>query len=125
MLVFGPLSSVFDFLTFGALLWLRHGGEESFHIGWFIESIVSAALVVFALRTRLPFRRSRPSQVMLGVTALVVLITLILPYSPLAGVMDFKALPLVYLLLIGAIVASYFITAELTKRWFFRNFGMS
>ena len=80
MLVFGALSSVFDYLTFGVLLWLLHADQALFHTGWFVESVISAALVVFVLRTRLPVLRSRPSRLMAALTAGVVLITLALPY---------------------------------------------
>ena len=98
MLVFGPLSSFFDFATFGVLLWLMKASEQAFHTGWFIESVLSAGIVVFAVRTRLPFLRSKPSRAMLGMTLLVVAITLCLPYTPLAGLLGFTPLPLTYLL---------------------------
>jgi Mg2+-importing ATPase len=123
MLIFGPLSSIFDFTTFGVLLWLMKANEQSFQTGWFIESILSAGVVVFAVRTRLPFTRSRPSRVMLGMTLLVIAITLALPYSPLAGLMGFTPLPLTFLLVIFGIVTAYFLSAELTKRWFYRKYG--
>src|SRR5512138_1758653 len=100
MLVFGPLSSFFDFATFGILLWLMKANEAAFHTGWFIESVLSAALVVFAVRTRLPFLQSKPSRAMLLMTVLVIAITLALPYSPLAGILDFTPLPVFYLLAI-------------------------
>ena len=123
MLIFGPLSSLFDFATFGVLLWLMNANEQSFQTGWFIESILSAGVVVFAVRTRLPFTRSRPSRAMLAVTAAVILITLVLPYTPLAGLLGFTPLSLPYLLVIFGIVALYFMSAELTKRWFYRKYG--
>jgi Mg2+-importing ATPase len=136
MLVFGPLSSIFDFLTFGLLLWLMRAGQqlfpsgwlmqagqELFHTGWFIESVLSACLVVFAVRTRLPIRRSKPSRAMLTVTGLVALVTIIIPYSPLADLLGFKPLPLVYGLAILVIVVMYIVGAEFTKRWFFKHFG--
>jgi Mg2+-importing ATPase len=123
MLIFGPLSSIFDFATFGVLLWVMKANEQSFQTGWFIESILSAGVVVFAVRTRLPFTRSRPSRAMLGMTLLVMAITLALPYTPLAGLMGFTPLPLTFLLVIFGIVATYFISAELIKRWFYRKYG--
>ncbi|OQA46065.1 MAG: Magnesium-transporting ATPase, P-type 1 [Chloroflexi bacterium ADurb.Bin325] len=123
MLVFGPLSSLFDYATFGVLLWLMKADQQSFQTGWFIESILSAGVVVFALRTRLPFLRSRPSRAMLLVTAAVMLLTLGLPYSPLARVLGFTPLPPLYLLFIFGIVALYLTAAELTKRWFYRRYG--
>lgn len=123
MLVFGPLSSLFDYATFGVLLWLMKANQQSFQTGWFIESILSAGAVVFVLRTRLPFLRSRPSRAMLAVTAAVMAVTLALPYSPLAGALGFTPLAPHYLLLIFGIVALYITAAELTKRWFYRRYG--
>jgi Mg2+-importing ATPase len=124
MLVFGPISSIFDFLTFGVLLFVLRAGEASFHTGWFIESVISAGLVVFALRTRLPFRQSHPSRLMMLATGLVALGTLLLPYSPLAGLLNFQPLPVDFLLAVAVIVTAYFITAELAKRWFFKRVQM-
>jgi len=121
MAIFGTLSSVFDYITFGMLLWLLRADPALFRTGWFIESVLSASLVVFALRTRLPFFRSRPSHAMLLVTGLVWLVTLIIPYSPLAALLGFQALPPLYLLAVAAIIVLYFVSAELTKRWFYRK----
>ena len=104
------------------LIWLvgNHPENEAlFHTCWFIESVLSASLVVFAIRTRLPFMRSRPSRAMMVVTALVALVTLGIPYSPLAGLMDFTPLPPLYLLLMILIVVVYFASAEIVKRWFY------
>jgi Mg2+-importing ATPase len=122
MMVFGTLSSVFDFLTFAILLWGLRAGEAEFHTGWLVESILSACVVVFALRTRLPFFRSQPSRAMLAATGLVVLVTLALPYSPLAGILEFVPLPLPFLLAVFAMVVVYFLAAEYTKRWFFKKY---
>ncbi len=121
MLIFGPLSSVFDYATFGVLLLIMKAGEPAFQTGWFVESILSAGVVVFAVRTRLPFTHSRPSRAMLAVTGLIMLITLWLPYSPLAGLLGFVPLPLSFLLVIFGIVVLYFLSAELTKRLFYRQ----
>jgi P-type Mg2+ transporter len=122
MIVFGPLSSIFDFITFGVLLLIMHADQASFHTGWFVESVLSAGLVVFALRTQLPVFRSRPSRPMLFVTAMVMLVTLALPYSPLAGLLGFTPLQPAYLLAIVMIMLLYFLSAELTKRWFFHRY---
>jgi len=123
MLIFGPLSSIFDYATFAVLLWLMKSSEQCFQTGWFIESILSAGVVVFALRTRMPFTHSHPSRAMLAVTAVVMLITLWLPYSPLATVLDFVPLPIPNLMIIFGIVAMYFMSAEFAKRWFYRKYG--
>jgi Mg2+-importing ATPase len=122
MLVFGPVSSAFDFMTFAVLLWGLRARQEMFHTGWYVESVLSAALVVFALRTRQPFQRSRPSRGMLLATAGVALVTLALPYTPLARLLGFVPIPPLFLLAVAAIVVSYFVVAELTKRWFFKRF---
>jgi Mg2+-importing ATPase len=123
MLVFGPLSSIFDFTTFAALLWLMKANEQTFQTGWFIESILSAGVVVFAVRTRLPFIKSQPSRIMLVITGAVALFTLVLPYSPLAGLFGFTPLPIKLLLIIFGIVMLYFLSAEMLKRWFYRRYG--
>ena len=124
MLVFGSLSSVFDLLTFGMLLWLMHADQALFHTGWFIESVLSAAVVVFAVRTRLPFVRSQPSRAMMLVTLIVGVVALLLPYSPLADILGFKPLGLHALGLIAGIIILYFISAEMVKRWFYRHFNV-
>ncbi|GAP12431.1 magnesium-translocating P-type ATPase [Longilinea arvoryzae] len=121
MLVFGPLSSVFDFATFAVLLWGLRASEQAFHTGWFIESIVSASLVVFTIRTRLPLGRSHPSRAMMLVTAFVALFSLLLPFTPLAAPLGLTPLPITTVLILLAIVALYFMFAELTKRWFYRR----
>ncbi len=121
MLVFGPLSSVFDYATFAILMWVMKANEGVFQTGWFVESILSAGVVVFAVRTRLPFIRSKPSRTMLTITAAVILFTLWLPFSPLAGLLGFKPLSWSLLLVILGIVTLYFFSAEIIKRWFYNH----
>jgi P-type Mg2+ transporter len=120
MLVFGLLSSVFDYATFGVLLWVLHAGPAEFRTGWFLESMLSATLVVFALRTRLPFFRSRPSRLLILATGGVWLVSLALPYLPIAGLLGFTSLPPSYLLMVFGIVIAYFLSAEVTKHLFYR-----
>jgi len=121
MLIFGPLSSVFDYATFALLIWVMKANQQTFQTGWFVESVLSAGAVVFAVRTRLPFFRSKPSSLMLIITTIVMLISLWLPYSPLAGLLGFTPLSPSFLLVIFGIVALYFLSAELTKHWFYRH----
>jgi Mg2+-importing ATPase len=121
MLVFGTLSSVFDYLTFAVLMWVLKADQATFHAGWLIESALSASLIIFALRTRLPFFRSRPSTAMLLTTALVWVVTLALPYSPLAGPLGLAPLPPLFLAVTLGIIVLYFLSAELVKRWFYRH----
>jgi len=121
MLTFGTLSSIFDYLTFALLLIVLRATESQFQTGWFIESVLSAMLVVFAVRTRLPFMHSRPSRLMVSVTLVIAVVVVVIPFSPLAGVLDFAAIsPLTFGLLLG-IVIIYFVFAELLKRWFYRR----
>jgi len=122
MLTFGPLSSLFDFVTFGALLWLTRNNparEALFHTGWFVESVLSAGLVVFVLRTRLPLLRSRPSRGMLAITAFVAAVVVWLPYSPLARPLGFHALPVSFLIVVAGIVGAYLLSAEVVKARFY------
>ena len=122
MLIFGSLSSLFDFMTFAILLWGLDAGGSLFHTGWFVESVVSASLVVYAIRSRRPIFHSKPSPPMLLMSATVIIIALILPYSPLADLLGFSPLPLNILLLIGAICTLYLLSAEMIKGWFFRKY---
>lgn len=117
MLTFGPLSSLFDFLTFAILLEALHAGVAEFRTGWFVESLATQALVVFVVRTHTsPFWRSAASRtltfaVLGGVTAAVVL-----PYTGLSGPLGFTALPAGWLLVLAALVAGYLTAIELAKR---------
>ena len=121
MFVFGPLSSVFDFATFGVLLWLLHAKEKEFRTGWFVESVVSAALIVLVVRTRRPFLRSRPSRPLLITTLLVAAAAVAITFTPLSGPLGFTRLPLVFWPVLAGIVVLYVSAAEGAKRIFYRN----
>ena len=120
MVTFGLVSSVFDFLTFGALLFILHATKEQFRTGWFLESIVSASLIVLVIRSRKPFFRSRPSKYLLLATLLTVAATVALPYTPLGDLFGFAQVPLAFLLLIALIVALYVVATEIVKAIFYR-----
>lgn len=131
MVVFGLLSSVFDYATFGVLFWMgRQMAENSqafqflFHTGWYVESVISASLVVYVYRTRLNLLKSHPSRTMLMATALVILLTVVLPYTPLAGLFEFSALPPVFLLAVLVIVALYLGSAVIARNLFYRHMGI-
>jgi Mg2+-importing ATPase len=122
MLVFGPASSIFDFLTFALMLGPFNAGMALFRSGWFVESLCTQALVIFVLRTRrVPFWQSRPSKPLLVTTLAVVATAVYLPYSPLAGLLGFEALPPAFLAALVAMVATYLLIAETAKRWFLRR----
>jgi len=96
MLGIGPISSLYDFLTFGILLWVFHASEALFHTGWFVESLATQTLVLFVIRTAGRPWRSRPSLALATTTVLMVLIGLALPFTPLAPVLGFVPLPGTY-----------------------------
>ena len=121
MLVFGTLSSVFDYLTFGALLLVLRADEEAFRTGWFLESVISACLIVLVVRSRRPFWRSKPSVYLLWTTVAVVVATLILPYTPAAQPLGLRPVAPVFLLMLAAIVACYIAAAEFAKRLFYHR----
>jgi Mg2+-importing ATPase len=120
MITFGMVSSIFDYLTFGALLLILHATMDQFRTGWFLESVASASLIVLVIRSRKPFFKSRPSKYLLMATLLVVVVTLLLPYTPLAGILGFTPLSVLSLLLIGGVIVFYVFAAELTKRIFYK-----
>jgi len=120
MVTFGLLSSLFDFLTFGALLFLLHANVDQFRTGWFIESVVSASFVVLIIRTRRPFFSSRPSISLMVVTLLVGIFTFILPFSPLSEPFGFTKISAYSLVVVAVIVGIYIASAELVKKIFYR-----
>jgi len=120
MITFGPVSSIFDFLTFGVLL-LLHAKPDQFRTGWFLESVISASVIVLVVRTRRPFFKSPPGKYLLRATLLIVGVTIAIPYTPLAGPLGFGPLPASFLLIIGVIVVFYIVAAELVKRLFYKR----
>ncbi len=119
MVVFGLVSSIFDYITFGTLLWLLHATKDQFRTGWFVESVISATLIVLVIRTRRPFFQSRPGNHLLAATLLVVVVTLLLPLTPLAGLLGFAVPPISFLVVLVAILVLYVATAEIAKRMFY------
>lgn len=120
MIVFGVVSSVFDYLTFGALLWLN-ATVQQFRTGWFIESIISAALIVLVVRTRRPFFRSRPSSLLALATLGTVIVTVLIPYLPFAAVLGFGIVPAHFYPILALIILAYVISTEIAKYIFYRQ----
>ena len=120
MLTFGILSSIFDYLTFGALLFFLHASETQFRTAWFMESVISASLIVLVIRSRRPLFRSKPGKYLFIATLLVVVVTLILPFTPLDQILGFSPLPNFFILVIIVIVIAYILAAEVVKRAFYR-----
>ncbi len=119
MLIFGPISSIFDYVTFGLLLLALGVNERAFHTGWFIESLFTQVLVVLVIRTRRsPFWLSRPSPQLLAAIVGALALAVIIPLSPLGGVLGLTGLPPVYWVLLILVVAAYLALVELAKRRF-------
>lgn len=112
----GMVSSVFDFLTFGLLLWVFHAGEKLFRTGWFIESLATQTLVILVIRTRNAPWRSRPSKGLIYSVTGCVIIGGLLPFTPLATLLGFVKPPLTLLGTIGMMTVVYLAVAEWMKR---------
>ncbi len=119
MVLFGLVSSVFDILTFGALLWLFRATPEEFRTGWFIESLLTELVIALVVRTRRPFFRSMPGKLLLTSTAIVTAITLVIPYLPFDSVFGFVPLPASLMLAMIGLTLAYVIAAEVAKKYFY------
>ena len=116
MIYIGPISSIYDFLTFYALLKIFHASEALFHTGWFVESLATQTLVLFVIRTAGNPFRSRPSWPLAITTVLIVVVGIVLPFSPLAAVFGFTPLPAMFFLFLAVTVITYLLLVELVKR---------
>ena len=121
MITFGLVSSVFDFVTFGALLLLLRASEIQFQTGWFIESLMTELFIVLVIRTRRRFYRSKPASLLTWATLLVAGTTILLPYSPFRGLFGFTPLPPLFLATLLGITAAYLVASEVTKGIFYRR----
>jgi Mg2+-importing ATPase len=119
MLVFGMLSSLFDFLTFGVLLAVFRASASLFRTSWFVESLLTELVVALVMRTRRPFFKSRPGRLLLITTMALIPITFAIPYIPGASVFGFVPLPIVLVVTIAVITGMYVAATELTKHIFF------
>jgi Mg2+-importing ATPase len=119
MVQFGLVSSVFDFLTFGTLLFLFRVSPEQFRTGWFVESMLTELVIALVIRTRHLFFRSRPGQLLLWSSLLFVGMTLVLPYLPYVSVFGFVPLPAPLMLAMLGLTALYVVATELNKKYFY------
>jgi Mg2+-importing ATPase len=121
MIFFGPISSLLDFATFAILLWVFDAHATLFRSGWFVESLATQSLAIFAIRTRhVPFFRSRPSKPLLAATLASVTVGVLLPFLPLAHTLGFSPLPAGLLAALAAMIPVYLLLLELGKRRFYR-----
>jgi P-type Mg2+ transporter len=118
MVVFGVLSSLFDYMTFAVLLWWLGAGPVEFRTGWFLESVISAALIVLVVRTRQRLLATPPSGPLAIATACAIAVALALPYTAVADVLGFAAISPRFVGAMAIIVALYIASAEAAKRYF-------
>jgi len=121
MIYIGPLSSIYDFLTFFVLLKVFLASEQFFHTGWFVESLATQTLVIFVIRTARNPLRSRPSLALTITTVAIVLFGILLPYTRLGSLIGFTPLPLTFLLFIALATATYLLLVEVVKRRLMRH----
>ncbi len=121
MVTFGAVSSLFDYLTFGVLLWVVKASEDQFRTGWFLESVLTELLIMLVIRTRKPFFRSRPGRYLFIGTVVVALVTLVLPYTPLNKILGFTPLGPATLGILCGITVLYIAATEVAKRGFYRR----
>lgn len=118
MLVLGSVSSLFDFLTFGLLLWIFKASEELFQTGWFVESLMTQVLVIFVIRTHARPWSSKPHPALVATSIGFVAIAVALPFTPIGGWFGFVPLPGQVLLALMALTFTYLLVAEQAKHWF-------
>src|SRR5208337_3708114 len=116
MVFIGPISSIFDFLTFYVLLHFFHANEAQFHTGWFVESLATQTLVLFVIRTVHNPLRSRPSRPLIATCLAAVTLGVYLPFSPLAGVLGFTPLPGAYFAFVAVTTGAYLLLVEAGKQ---------
>jgi len=123
MFVFGPLSSIFDFVTFGLLLRVFHADDKLFHTGWFVESLSTQVLVIFIIRTAHPLR-DPPHPALVTSTLLAFTMAVALPYSPLAPWLGFVPVPAALMGALALVTVAYLVLVYVVKRWFFKRYQL-
>jgi len=124
MLVLGPVSSLFDFLTFAILLFIFKAEPAVFRTGWFLESLCTQTLVIHVIRTgKIPFLESKPSQFLIFTSLYIITLGIIIPFTPLAKYFKFVLPPAGYFLLLLFIILLYLLLAQKVKMWFIKKYG--
>ncbi|MDD5436671.1 MAG: magnesium-translocating P-type ATPase [Candidatus Omnitrophica bacterium] len=120
----GPISSIFDFITFGVLLWIFRAGQPLFNTGWFLESLCTQTLVIHIIRTgKIPFIESKPSQFLIFTSIYIVTIGLFIPFTPLGKHFGFVQPPPGYFLALIIIIIAYLFMVHFVKSWFIKKYG--
>jgi Mg2+-importing ATPase len=126
MMIIGPISSIYDFITFGVLLWVFHASTNAllFHTGWFVESLATQTLVVFVIRTAANPLRSRPSRPLLVSVLTVVAVATVLPYTAVGSLLRFTPPPVSLLGAIAFLALTYLFLVQTVKSWFYRRHAL-
>ena len=124
MLIFGPISSVFDFITFGVLIFFFKASEVSFQTGWFLESLCTQTLVIHVIRTsKIPFIQSRPSAFLVLMSFFIIILGVAIPFTPIGSYLKFARPSMAFLLALAVIVVTYLLTTQLFKAWYVKKHG--
>jgi Mg2+-importing ATPase len=126
MTIIGPISSIYDFLTFGILLWVFHASTNAplFHTGWFVESLATQTLVILVIRTAANPLKSGPSRTLLISVLAVVAVAIVLPYTPVGTLLRFTPLPVSLLGTIAFLAVTYLALVQAVKSWFYRRHAL-
>jgi Mg2+-importing ATPase len=117
----GPISSIYDLLTFWVLVRVFRASEALFHTGWFIESLATQTLVIFVIRTaKSPFK-SKPSRALALTTVSIVVSGIVLPYTPIGSWLGFTPVPASFFAFLALAVVTYLVLVEIVKRTLFRR----
>ena len=124
MVIIGPISSIYDFLTYGVMLFIFHASPELFHTGWFVESLCTQTLVIHVIRTgKIPFIQSKPSKFLMSTSIAIVTIGILIPFSPLAKSFGFVPPPPMYFVVLFLMVSTYLLLVQVVKKWFIKKYG--
>ncbi|WP_250254003.1 magnesium-translocating P-type ATPase [Chryseobacterium sp. Marseille-Q3244] len=128
MLYIGPLSSIFDYMTFAVMFFIFKANtpehQSLFQTGWFVEGLLSQTLIVHIIRTKkIPFIQSWAAAPVVALTSLIMLIGILIPFTPLAGYLKMQLLPLSYFPYLIGILTGYCILTQFVKQWFIKKFG--
>ncbi|MDE2009249.1 MAG: magnesium-translocating P-type ATPase [Candidatus Omnitrophica bacterium] len=124
MIVFGPLSSIFDYLTWIVMVLVFHAGQGLFATAWFVESMCTQLLVIHIIRTgKIPFVESWPSPFLIFTSIYIVSAAMVIPYTPLGAYFKFVMPPASFFLFLFGILALYLWLVQVTKVWFIKKYG--
>jgi Mg2+-importing ATPase len=124
MFFIGHVSSIFDFMTFGVMLYIFKAGPELFHTGWFVESLITQTVVIYVIRTtKIPIFESRPSKFLVFTSLAIMAVGLIMPFTPMASWFGFVKPSAKYFLILEAMVAAYLFLVYFVQKLYIKRFG--